>query len=86
MDKILAKSAFVFESGVITSQTLKQVHLAKEKILADLRPEALSLVESFGWDDNSLHSAIGCADGKPYERLLEWTKKYNRVNQPESRK
>lgn len=28
-------------------------------------------------------SAIGCADGKPYERMLEWAQKYNRVNRPE---
>jgi hypothetical protein len=32
----------------------------------ELRPESLSLVEAFGYDDNILLSAIGAKDGKPY--------------------
>ena len=38
---------------------------------------------SFGYHDSTLNSAIGQSDGKVYERILEWAKKYNRVNQPE---
>jgi hypothetical protein len=52
-------------------------------MMSQLRPEALSLVEAYGNDDNSLHSAIGCEDGKAYERLLEWGIKHNRINKPE---
>ena len=83
IDKIILKSALIFESGVITASTLKQCQLAKEKLLADLRPEALKLVDSYAFDDNTLHSAIGCEDGKAYERLMEWARKHNRVNKPE---
>lgn len=54
--------------------------------MKQLRPEALGLVDSFCWHDNSLHSAIGCSDGKAYERMLDWVKNHNRVNKPEVRK
>jgi len=47
-----------------------------------LRPEALALVEAFGYHDNTLASAIGQSDGKAYERMLEWAQKHNRVNRP----
>lgn len=30
-------------------------------------------------------SAIGNADGKPYETILDWAKNYNDVNKPEVR-
>lgn len=66
--------------GVITSQTLKHIQSLREKLLAELRPEALTIVESFEYDDNTLHSAIGCADGKVYERLLDWSKNKNIIN------
>jgi hypothetical protein len=32
----------------------------------EIRPEALTLVEAFEYDDNTLSSAIGTADGKAY--------------------
>ena len=83
VEKIILKSSLIFESGVITSSTLKQCQLVKEKLLAELRPEALSLVDSFAFEDNTLHSAIGCENGKAYERLLDWAKNHNRVNKPE---
>lgn len=72
--------------GVITSSTLKNVQSLREKLLAELRPDALSIVEAFQYDDNTLHSAIGCADGNVYERLLDWSKNHNIVNKEETRK
>ena len=51
-----------------------------------MRPDALSIVEAFQYDDNTLHSAIGCEDGKVYERLLDWSKNHNIVNKEETRK
>lgn len=43
-------------------------------------------MDSFGYHDNTLHSAIGCSDGKVYERLLDWAKNKNRVNKPETKR
>jgi hypothetical protein len=83
LEKILEMGSSFFQSGVVTASTLKQCQSAKEQLLKELRPEALGLVESFGYHDNTLHSAIGCADGKAYERMLEWAQKYNEVNNPQ---
>lgn len=54
-------------------------------MLQELRPEALSLVEAFGYDDSTLMSAIGASNGKPYENLIEWAEKYNTLNRKEER-
>jgi hypothetical protein len=43
-------------------------------------------VEAFEYDDNTLHSAIGCSDGKAYERLLDWSKNHNIINKEHVRK
>ena len=44
--------------GVITSSTLKNIQNLREKLLAELRPDALTIVESFEYDDNTLHSKL----------------------------
>lgn len=45
-----------------------------------MRPDALTLMEAFDYDDNILMSAIGTSDGKAYENLIGWAKKYNPLN------
>jgi hypothetical protein len=40
-------------------------------LLAALRPEAVSLVDAFGWEDYALNSALGRADGDVYRALLD---------------
>jgi acyl-CoA oxidase len=72
--------------GVITPKTLKHIQSVREKLLSELRPDALSIVESFEYDDNTLHSAIGCADGNVYERLMDWSKNKNIINKEHVRK
>jgi len=49
----------------------------------EIRPEVLGLVEAYGIPDNSLNSAIGMSDGKPYENLWKWTVEGNEWNQVE---
>ncbi len=86
LEKIVERSSSFYEMGVISSSTLKNIQNLREKLLAELRPDALTIVESFEYDDNTLHSAIGAADGNVYERLLDWSKNYNVVNKEEVRK
>lgn len=43
-------------------------------LLAALRPEAVALVDSFGWEDYALNSALGRADGDVYKALLDMAK------------
>jgi hypothetical protein len=45
----------------------------------------LSLVEAFAYNDTILMSAIGAANGKPYENLIEWAEKHNCVNRKDER-
>lgn len=44
------------------------------QLLASLRPEAVSLVDAFGWEDYALNSALGRADGDVYSALLSMAK------------
>jgi hypothetical protein len=53
--------------------------------LQELRPEALALVEAFGYSDNVLMSAIAHSNERPYENLINWARNYNTVNRPEER-
>jgi acyl-CoA oxidase len=86
IEKIISHSHSFFETGVVTTKTYNLLHVARERLLKEIRPEALALVEAFGYDDNTVHSAIGCSDGKPYQRILDWAQNKNVVNQDKARK
>ena len=59
------------------------MHEAKELLLSKIRPEALTIVEAFEYSDNTLHSAVGGTNEKPYETIIGWAKEKNEVNKPE---
>lgn len=44
--------------------------------VAELKPEAIALVDSIAPDDFILHSALGASDGKAYEHIMEEFRKY----------
>lgn len=83
IDKILLRAHRYLQSKTITSDTIKILHEAKELLLKQIRPDALTIVEAFEYSDNTLHSAIGGAHEKPYETLMDWVKNKNEVNRPE---
>jgi len=85
IEKIVERSAKFFETQTLTPEALKLVYQQRENLFAELRPEALTLVEAFDYDDNILMSAIGTSDGKPYENLIDWAKRYNTLNRNEER-
>jgi hypothetical protein len=74
IEKILTRSAQYFATGVITGNTLVTFQKVKEQLLTQIRPDALNLVESFEYSDNTLHSALGLANSDPYGILLKWAK------------
>jgi hypothetical protein len=39
------------------------------------RPDAVALVDSFDYHDDTLNSALGRYDGRVYEKMYELTKK-----------
>jgi acyl-CoA oxidase len=84
--KILDNASGYYEGKVLDSNAFKLAFTVKEKLLSELKPEAIGLVEAFCYDDNTLASAIGRKDGKAYETLFDWAKNYNRVNRPEIQK
>ncbi|PWY97738.1 acyl-CoA oxidase [Testicularia cyperi] len=66
------ESADFLASGYING---KQFHLLGSKvqeIMAELRPNAVALVDSFAIPDYLLNSALGRSDGKVYESLFDF--------------
>lgn len=47
----------------------------QEKLLEEIKPNAVSLVDSFDIDDEILASPLGAWDGNVYERLFEEAKR-----------
>lgn len=45
--------------------------MAVNKLLTDIRPDALNLIEAFDIPDVSLASTIGSKDGNPYEKMFK---------------
>ncbi len=66
----------------------QQLQACEEKIpdlLAQIRPEAVSLVDEFDFHDRILCSFLGRYDGNVYENLLKWAQK-SPLNKTEVRK
>jgi len=59
----------------ITEKQVQDVKQTVNQLLAEIRPEAVALVDAFGFTDNSLQSAIGRHDGNVYEALFDYAKK-----------
>ena len=43
--------------------------------LARIRPNSVTIVDSFDFTDRELRSVLGRKDGKVYENLFEWASK-----------
>jgi len=59
----------------ISEKQLQEVKKTINQLLAEIRPEAVGLVDAFGFTDNTLQSAIGRYDGNVYEALFDYAKK-----------
>lgn len=49
---------------------------AELHLLAELRPNAVGIVDAFDFTDVTLRSALGCYDGNVYERLFQHAKNH----------
>lgn len=63
-------SATLLEGGHITGLQASWLRAQKRTLVRALRPDAVSLVDSFGYEDYLLNSAIGRKDGDVYTALL----------------
>lgn len=60
----------LLEGGHVTSQHVAWLREQRRRLTRELRPNAVALVDSFGYEDYLLNSAIGRKDGDVYSALL----------------
>jgi acyl-CoA oxidase len=80
----LIKLYVYYEVGECAAELLEdgfadghQIEFAKDQVLEcleKLRPNAVSIVDSFDFNDRELNSVLGRRDGNVYENMLEWAK------------
>lgn len=58
----------------MNSDSLTKIRNVYYTSLKNIRPQAVSIVDSFEFDDLELLSVLGRNDGNVYEKLLEWSK------------
>ena len=58
----------------MTSEQLDQINERFLSLLADIRPNAVALVDAFDFTDHKLGSVLGRYDGNVYENLYKWAK------------
>ena len=79
-------AAALYESGFFADGTFEGfLDDGLEKVLTEIRPHAIGLVDAFAYTDNALNSAIGSYNGQPYEypshrTLFDWASNHNPFN------
>jgi len=68
------EAATLLESGHITGTQASWLRVQKRALIRALRPDAVALVDGFGYNDFILNSAIGRKDGDVYTALLSAAK------------
>jgi len=63
------------EHGMISRYQRVKIRKCVQQLITEIRPDAVALVDSFGFSDHRLNSALGRYDGRVYEALLESAKK-----------
>merc|ERR1739848_587014 len=56
---------------LLDPKLLRQCHRRVKELLGELRPEAVALVDGFGFTDSELKSTLGRYDGRVYEAIYE---------------
>ena len=62
------------EDGYVSLPQLEVIREQVGGLLGELGREAVALGDAWGFSDASLGSAVGCADGDVYVRLMGWTR------------
>lgn len=72
------------EDGYIDANQAAGIREEIFRLLAEIRPDAAALVDSFGLHDYFLNSALGAKDGDVYRRLYEQVQEapFNQSHQP----
>nr|KAF6286666.1 acyl-CoA oxidase 1 [Pipistrellus kuhlii] len=71
---ISQKAGDFLQENILTDTQVTQVHQRIKELLTVIRPDAVTLVDAFDFQDVSLGSVLGRYDGNVYENLFEWAK------------
>lgn len=64
----------IFQAGLLTVPQLAQITQRIKALMAEIRPNAVALVDAFDYRDEMLNSTLGRYDGNVYENMFEWAK------------
>ncbi|ETN81731.1 hypothetical protein RB195_007443 [Necator americanus] len=70
--ELIDMAYYVLEDGYLSSQQLDYMKEDMYRLLKKLRPNAVSLVDSWDYSDRELRSVLGRKDGHVYENLYKW--------------
>ncbi|KAF5897773.1 peroxisomal acyl-coenzyme A oxidase 1 isoform X2, partial [Clarias magur] len=62
------------QAGLLTVPQLAQITQRIKALMAEIRPNAVALVDAFDYRDEMLSSVLGRYDGNVYESMFEWAK------------
>lgn len=68
---ILNATGVCLETGILKARQVRWLRDICTALLAELRPEAVALVDAFNFPDFLLNSTLGRADGRVYQALFE---------------
>jgi acyl-CoA oxidase len=63
------------EDGYLNTQVVEEAQKESARLMADIRPDVIGLVEAADMNDWYLASPLGSSDGRAYERMLEFMKR-----------
>ncbi|KAL7825880.1 hypothetical protein SRHO_G00336180, partial [Serrasalmus rhombeus] len=72
---ITLNSGDFLQAGLLSVPQLSQITQRIKALLAEIRPNAVALVDSFDYHDEMLNSVLGRYDGNVYESMFEWAKR-----------
>ncbi|XP_068216006.1 peroxisomal acyl-coenzyme A oxidase 1-like [Palaemon carinicauda] len=83
---ITRQPGIFLKGGALTGADISQLEEDMSILLASLRPQAVSIVDSFDFDDDQLNSTLGAWDGNVYQRLYDEAMKspLNKKDVPEA--
>ncbi|KAB5584460.1 hypothetical protein PHYPO_G00107780 [Pangasianodon hypophthalmus] len=72
---VASNSGDFLQAGLLTVPQLSQITQRIKALMAEIRPNAVALVDAFDYRDEMLNSALGRYDGNVYESMFEWAKR-----------
>ncbi|KHJ96559.1 Acyl-CoA oxidase [Oesophagostomum dentatum] len=75
---------YLLEDGYLSSQQFSYMKEDMYRLLAKIRPNAVSIIDSWDYSDHELRSVLGRRDGHVYENLYKWAQEseLNRTQVP----